>query len=262
MCLLIAAFGVHPRYPLVLAGNRDEFHARPTAPLGWWTEPEGMLAGRDLAAGGTWLGVGRDGRLAVVTNFRDRATAPGTAPSRGTLIPGFLGGDLCAMDYARQLTGHAAEYAGFNLLLADASGVAYVVNRPVPRATALAPGLYGLSNHHLDTPWPKLVRSRDRVAALIEQDAVTADALLAALRDRVPADDHELPDTGIGLERERLVSAPFIVDPAYGTRSATAVLVEHDGMVTVHERRYDPAGEATGQTTYAFQATRTGATQG
>lgn len=262
MCLLIAAFDVHPRYSLLLAGHRDEFHTRPTAPLGWWSEPDGMLAGRDLEAGGTWLGVGRDGRVAVVTNYRDLAGARSGAPSRGAFIPEFLGGDLSAMEYARRLEARADDYSGFNLLLADAGGVAYVVNRPAPESTALAAGLYGLSNHRLDTPWPKLVRSRERVAAIIDRDTVTVDALLGALRDRTPAADDQLPDTGMGLERERLVSAPFIVDPVYGTRSASVVLVGRDGTVQVHERRYDPSGEATGQTSYAFHAAPAGRARG
>ncbi len=254
MCLLIAAVDAHPRYSLVLVGHRDEFHARPTAPLAWWPDHDGVLAGRDLEAGGTWLGVGRDGRAAVITNFRDPARPVAGAPSRGRLIPDFLAGHGTAHEYAERATREAARYAGFNLLLIDGTAAVYVSNRPGVNVSSLAAGIYGLSNHRLDTPWPKVLRTRARVTQLLSSPALTVDSLLAALRDRLPAGDDELPETGVGKELERLLSAPFIVSPGYGTRSASAVLVGRDGSVVVHERRYDPHGSASGHTTFAFQS--------
>jgi len=260
MCLLVAAFDWHPDYRLVLVGHRDEFHARPAAPLAWWTEPADLLAGRDLEAGGTWLGIGRDGRIGVVTNFRSPdAQRPG-GPSRGSLIPSFLAGGRTAAAFGEALLAAGARYSAFNLLLLDDEGLTYVASPPSEEVRRLPPGLYGLSNDRLDAPWPKVLRSRERVAGLLAGPGWTVDRLFRALKDIAPAPDDLLPDTGIGLERERLVSAPFIVDPVYGTRCATVVLAGRDGTIRVEERRYDPRGEATGRTAFAFRkaATRPG----
>jgi uncharacterized protein with NRDE domain len=262
MCLLVAAYDVHSRYRLVLAGHRDEFHARPTAPLGWWEDSPGVLGGRDLQAGGTWLGVGRDGRLGAVTNFRGAGSPLPDAPSRGRLIPEFLATGDPSAGFARSLASRAAEFAGFNLLVYDGTGLAYVANRPAPEARPLAPGIYGLSNDRLDTPWPKVQRIRERITQVLEAPQATPTALFDALNDRQPAADEDLPDTGIGLELERLVSAPFIVDPVYGTRCTTLVLMDHDGGIRVEERRYAPNGETTGRTVMAFHTTRGAATGG
>lgn len=252
MCLLVAAFDWHPDFRLVLIGHRDEFHARPSAPLGWWDEPAPLLAGRDLQAGGTWLGVGRDGRAGVVTNFRGPGSLRPDGPSRGGLVPAFLAGRLPASGFAEAVLADAARYSGFNLLLFDASGLTYLANRPAPEQLALPAGLYALANDRLDVPWPKVVTARERVADVLGSRRFAIDALFRALKDRTLAADDELPDTGIGLDRERLVSAPFIVDPDYGTRCATVVLVGRDGTIQVEERRYDAAGEATGRTAFAF----------
>jgi len=256
MCLLVAAYDSHPAYPLVLVGHRDEFHARPTAPLHWWSDSPDLLAGRDLEAGGTWLGLHRDGRLAVLTNFRGDGGQREGSPSRGLLIPEFLVRDEPAEDFARQLAGRSAHYSGFNMLVFDGSSLAYVANRPESVSRRLPAGFYGLSNHLLDTPWPKVLRTRERVRVALEGDREPSRALFAALRDREPASDTELPSTGLDRDMERLVSAPFIVHPVYGTRCATVVLVDRDGLVRVEERRYSPDGETTGRTTIAFHTTR------
>jgi uncharacterized protein with NRDE domain len=260
MCLLVAALDAHPDYRLVLLGHRDEFHARAAEPLGWWPDRPGILAGRDLEAGGTWLGVGRDGRVGVVTNVRGHdALVPG-APTRGTLVPDFLASNLPATGHASALTTGAGAYSGFNLLTYDGTSLAYVTNRPSPEAQALAAGVYGLSNARLDSPWPKVERVRRRVASVLAAGRLTPESLFAAINDREPAADTELPDTGIGLELERLLSAPFIVSPGYGTRCSTLVLAGRDGGIRVEERRYASSGETTGRTVIAFHTSRSRST--
>lgn len=253
MCLVVLAFDCHPRYRLILAGNRDEFHDRPTAPLAWWNDTPAILAGRDLAAGGTWLGLDRSGRLGVITNFRDPAAHRPEGSSRGTLIPRFLRARAPAAGFAAEVSAETADMSGFNLLLFDGEHLALAANQPAPAARPLPPGVYGLSNHQLDTPWPKLRRAREHFAGLLAQPRPTARQLMRALRDRQPAPDDELPDTGLGVARERLLSAPFIVDPAYGTRCTTVVLVGRDLSIEVEERRYGRDGEPTARTTVAFQ---------
>jgi uncharacterized protein with NRDE domain len=256
MCLLVAAYDFHPDYRLVLVGHRDEFHARPTAPLGWWPDSPDLLAGRDLEAGGTWLGLHREGRLAVLTNFRGEGSQrPGT-PSRGLLIPAFLARNEPAEDFGRRLADTAADYSGFNLLAFDGATLAYTANRPEPVSWRLPAGLYGLSNHLLDTPWPKVVRARERVRAALEAGVASPRALFSAVQDREPARDAELPSTGLDRDTERLVSAPFIVNPVYGTRCTTVVLLDREGLVRVEERRYSADGGTTGRTGIAFHTTR------
>lgn len=258
MCLLVAAFDTHPDYRLVLVGQRDEFHARPAAALDWWPDAPGVLAGRDLEAGGTWLGAGRDGRLAVVTNYRaPDALRPGS-PSRGRLVPEFLGSRASSEEYCQSLAGRAGELSGFNLLTFDGDGLAYCANRPAATASRLGPGLYGLSNAALDTPWPKLLRVRERVQALLANRRFRSAELFAAVTDRRAAADEDLPDTGIPLEWERLLSAPFIVSPDYGTRCTTVVLVGRDGRMQLEERRHAPDGGITGRTVVVFHRTRQG----
>ncbi|MCU0975009.1 MAG: NRDE family protein [Steroidobacteraceae bacterium] len=255
MCLVVLAYDCHPRYRLILAANRDEFHDRPAAPLAWWHDAPGILGGRDLAAGGTWLGLDRRGRLGVVTNFRDPSTYRPAAPSRGALIPRFLRDEAGARDCADRICADSAELSGFSLLLFDGRGLAYAANQPSAEGRPLAPGIYGLSNHALDTPWPKLSLTRERFAAEVAADRLDPGPLLRLLRDRRPAPDEALPDTGIGLERERLLSATFIVSEGYGTRCTTVVLIDREGEVRVEECRYGRSGEPVGRTAVAFRVT-------
>jgi uncharacterized protein with NRDE domain len=254
MCLLIVAVDAHPDFSLVLAGHRDEFHERPTAALGWWDEPEEILAGRDLQAGGTWLGLDRRGRVSVVTNFRAPGSQRDSAPSRGSLVPRFLASGLSASDFTARLAGEADAYSGFNLLAWDGTSLAYC-GGPAAGARRLLPGVYGLSNARLDTPWPKVERVRARLRRILAEGTLREGALFRALDDREPAGDTELPDTGVGTDLERLLSAPFIVSPAYGTRCTTVVLVGRDRLVRVNERRYAPDGSTVGRTQVAFRAT-------
>lgn len=253
MCLVVLAYDCHPRYRLVVAANRDEFHDRPAEPLAWWQDVPGMLGGRDLAAGGTWLGIERRGRLGVITNFRDPATYRPSAPSRGALIPRFVMGSTPAGEFASSVAAEGAGLSGFSLLLYDGRNLAYAANQPAAQARPLEPGVYGLSNHALDTPWPKLALTRERFEAEIAVEWLRPGPLRMLLRDRRPAPDEALPDTGIGVERERLLSSPFIVSESYGTRCTTIVLFDREGGVLVEECRYDRGGQPVGRTAVAFQ---------
>jgi uncharacterized protein with NRDE domain len=254
MCLLVLAWLSHPRYRLVVAGNRDEFHDRLAAPLGWWTDVPGILAGRDLRAGGTWMGLSRSGRFAVVTNFRNvESAAPEGSPSRGQLVPRFLGDDRAPGPFVEELSEAAPRFAGFNLLVGGSSSLHYYSNAVDERPRELPPGIYGLSNHRLDEPWPKLTRTRARfTAALEDEDPAPAD-LLDLLADRESAGATETATTGLPEELERALSAPFVRHDHYGTRCSTLVRVEHGGRTVVHERRFDARGAVSGSSRFEFQ---------
>jgi uncharacterized protein with NRDE domain len=254
MCLLVFAWQPEADALLVFAGNRDERHARAAAPAGFWQDAPRVLAGRDLEAGGTWLGVTPTGRFAVVTNYREGLNPPRAQRSRGELPAEFLKGGMPPRDYLHELRGRAQEYGGFSLVFGDRTGLYYLSNRD-PRSGAIAPGIHGMSNHLLDTPWPKVQRSKQRLALLLEQDTIAGESLFQLLHDRDAAEDAELPDTGIGQELERQVSAPFVINPVYGTRCSTTLCLRADGGLRFAERRFDPAGERI--ETRAFQMTGT-----
>ena len=243
MCLIVFAWRPGHPQPLVLAANRDEFYARPSLPLAAWEDAEGVHAGRDLEAGGTWLGVGPGGRFAALTNIRDLRQPLGNR-SRGELPAAFLRGRVSPAHYLQQVAAEAQHYSGFNLLAGDAQQLYYLHSRE-GLVRALPAGVYGLSNASLDSPWPKLLRAR---AAL--QDCLAepqAEALLALLGDPLPAADEQLPDTGVGLATERLLSSVFIASPNYGTRASTALIVQADGRREVVERSFGPSGAALGE---------------
>lgn len=248
MCLLVFAWRPDAAERLLFAGNRDEFHDRPAAPADWWEN--GLLGGRDLRAGGTWLATHRNGRFAVVTNFREPLEEGRGPRSRGELVTGFLDDTATPAAFASDVAARGHEYAGFNLLLGDPESLVYLSNRG-RGPERLAAGVYGLSNHLLDTPWPKLERTRARFSALLEQGADT-DALLDMLADRTPAADGVLPDTGVGPEFERLLSSPFIQSPRYGTRCSTVMRMLEDKQMEFVERRFDANGTITGQSRFRF----------
>lgn len=240
MCLLALAWKAHPDFTLILAGNRDERHARPSAAAAFWEDAPEVLAGRDLEAGGTWLGLTRAGRYAVVTNYRE-GLSPAKAPrSRGALTADFLRSHITPEAYLKQIRPHAGEYGGFSLVVGDRDSLWYFANRGGAAPAPVAPGVHALSNHLLDTPWPKVRAARSRLQLLVDAGAVTGDALLRMLADRTPADSG-LPDTGIGADLERRVSAAFVQDPVYGTRCSTVVLLSASGL-RLAERRFDAAG--------------------
>jgi uncharacterized protein with NRDE domain len=249
MCLALIAFAVHPRYRLVVAANRDEFHKRPAAAAAWWNE--GILAGRDLKEGGTWLGVDRRGRFALLTNVRDPSRHDPVAPSRGALVPRLLASSTAPSESLPALVREAARYNGFNLIAGDLTELHWGSNRAAAPA-ALDPGIYGVSNHLLDTPWPKVQRTKDA----FRRWCVGSDdfrSLLDLLHDTERAPDALLPDTGVTLERERMLSSPFIVSPEYGTRCSTVFAVDAEGgAARLVERSFDAAGDATGEVDFRF----------
>ena len=206
MCLIALAWQAHPDFPLIVAANRDEFHARAAAPARFWPEAPWLLAGRDLDAGGTWMGVTRDGRFAALTNFREPLAAKGKR-SRGFLVSEYLLSWADPIAYADSVRAEGGHYSGFNLLVADGERLVAVSNRGMA-PTVLPPGVYGLSNHLLDTPWPKVRRARDALRATVR--APTVEGLMHLLADDAAAPDEELPDTGVGPVLERLLSSPFI----------------------------------------------------
>ncbi|MBU6248047.1 MAG: NRDE family protein [Xanthomonadaceae bacterium] len=250
MCLIGFAWNAHPRWRLVLAGNRDEFHGRPSEPLARWPDTA-MAAGRDLEAGGTWLGVTDDGRCAVVTNVRDPRD-PQLGRSRGLLALDYLTGASDATAHAACLRADAAHYRPFNLLTFDAHAAFYLGNRPAPRVQPVTPGVHGLSNADFNTPWPKTRALMARIEAWLAGDAIDVEPLFAALSDEQRAADALLPDTGVGLERERWLSSAFIRGDRYGTRASTVVLIDHDGTGAIIERRFGPDGRGDGQSTLRF----------
>lgn len=239
MCLIVVGWHGHVDYPLVVAANRDEFYARPTADAAVWPDAPNVFGGIDLEAGGTWLGITRNGRFAAVTNVREPGMAKGRV-SRGVLTRDFLLSEAQAIDYARGLAGQ--DYSGFNLLLSDGETLVYCSNRDgEPRR--LSPGIYGLSNHLLDSPWPKLLAARQRFAAALPA-LPDESALFALLADDTIVADAELPQTGVSLEWERRLSAIFVKSENYGTRASTVAWQRRDGAVQLHEQRFGPTGQA------------------
>lgn len=237
MCLIAVAWQVHPAYPLVLAANRDEFHARPTAAADWWPDAPGIFGGRDLQAGGTWLGASRHGRFAAITNVREPDSPLGKC-SRGALTAAFLQSELSAARFSE--TVQYEDYAGFNLLLGDGKSLIYCSNRE-DGARELPPGIYGLSNHRLDTPWPKLLKLRSAMAECLDELPSTA-ALFRLLSDTTIAPDHELPATGVSLAWERVLSAIFVTTEGYGTRASTVLLQASDGSMQLEEHSFAADG--------------------
>lgn len=255
MCLVALAWKCHPRWRLLLAGNRDEFHARPTAPLQHWAPPQDtVMAGRDLRSGGSWLGVNSSAQVAVLTNVRDPA-APAGGPSRGELVAGYLAGADGAAQYARRLAGHTHRFAPFNLLVADASHCCYLGNHPALHRH-LPPGIHGMSNGPLHAPWPKTRRLMQALETVVQQPTAGLDSLWPVLADERRPADAELPHTGIALEQERQLSSIFIRGSDYGTRASTLVAIDHHGQGFIHERRFGPEGTFLGESRIELPRTR------
>jgi len=253
MCLIAFAWNAHPRWRLVLVGNRDEFHARPSAPLAPWDDGA-VIAGRDLRAGGTWLGVTPTGRCAVVTNVR--VPPSNAAPrSRGALVRDYLTGADSAELHGARLEREASAYGAFNLLLFDAHSAWLLGNHPRPHRRQPDAGVHALSNADLDTPWPKVCALDAKLRAWLATGEEDPLPLLDALHDERVAPDAQLPATGIGLGRERWLSAAFVRGRDYGTRASTLVAIAHDGSGLIVERRFAAGGVADGQTRLTFAAT-------
>lgn len=252
MCLILFAHKAHPRYPLILAANRDEAYDRPAAPAAFWDDHPDIFGGRDLEKGGTWLGLTRSGRLAAVTNYREGGK-PKTAPlSRGTLVSDFLAGRLDAPDYLELVKSRGAQYNGFILIAGDLDALYWYSNR-AQAVEKIAPGVHGLSNHLLNSSWPKITRSKQALEALLGADETRLTAgLFEILSDRSEAPDEELPDTGVGLQRERELSANFICGERYGTRASTVVLIDAAGDTLFIERSFGAGGRPLGEVMRRF----------
>lgn len=245
MCLIVFAIDSHPRFPFVLAANRDEVYARPTQPLHVWPDAPQVFAGRDLEASGTWLGITRNRRFAAITNVREGVQRTSKQRSRGELTRDFLLGAQSAAQYAQRAYEDGAHYAGFNLLLGDGSAFYYCSNRgDAPRA--LDRGIYGVSNDSLDTPWPKVVSGKAALHTLLEHEPSSA-ALLRILADTHQPADSELPDTGVGLELERRFSTRFIASALYGTRASTTLLIDGAGDIEICEQNFGSNGASIGE---------------
>lgn len=250
MCLIVFSWHAHPVYRLILAANRDEYHARPARNAHWWPDRQHVLAGRDLQAGGTWLGVSRRGRFASVTNYREMQRATGRLRSRGEIVSRFVDNVASPNDFASSIDG--VSYAGFSLLAADRGQLVYSSNR-TRAPSVLGPGVYGLSNADLDTPWPKLLRSREELGRLIDNNAVDETSLMRLLADRTPAPLDTIDNPQLPFPLARALSAPFIVSGEYGTRCSTTLLWSYDGDVEFCERVFDSSGEPSGTRRFRFR---------
>ena len=255
MCLLVFALRTHPRLPLIVAGNRDEFHARPTQAAHWWPDKPDIVGGRDLQAGGTWLAAHRSGRFAAVTNHRDAHREKAGLRSRGHLVTGFLDAESDPLSYIESIDGNA--YAGFNLLVADGRSAAYLSNRG-GGLRELQPGVYGLSNATLDEPWTKVTRTRTRLADLIDKGDVNESSLMRLLGDREKASAGEVETNGLSFSMAHALTAPFIVHPEYGTRCSTVMTIDGKGKVRFAERRFGPDGRQSGESRFSFGSGQSG----
>lgn len=239
MCLIVFAYECHSTYRLILAANRDEYFARPTRPAEYWPEHPSILAGRDLRSGGTWLGLTRRGRLAAVTNYRDPRWIVPDPPSRGLLVADYLSGDLSPERFLAEVKSRGHLYQGFNLLLGDLSKLFYYSNRG-DAIRIVGPGVHGLSNHLMDTSWPKVTVAKSMLENLLGKGSEDPEDYYSILTDRKAFPDHELPETGVGIELERHLSPIFVSGRSYGTRFSTLIFIDRKNRAKFIERSYGP----------------------
>ena len=245
MCLAVIAYRSHPDWPIVIVANRDEFHDRPSTAMHVWDSEPQVLAGRDLRAGGTWLGLNARSEIALLTNVREPGRFSPGALSRGKLVESFLLGSTSASSFADQAVLGSNIYNGYNLLVMDATEAFVVSNRPEPNVIRLEPGIHGLSNASLNTPWPKLTRTTEAVRSLFHPHTdPDPQRLIKVLQDDIPPPESEIPQTGLSPERERLLASPFIRSLDYGTRCTTILMRHRSGMTLAQELRYLPEGQA------------------
>jgi len=253
MCLILFATQAHAEYPLIVAANRDEAYARPAASAAFWSDHPDIFGGRDLEQGGTWLGIALSGRFAAITNYRQRPRAPAAPRSRGEIARNFLCGSGNTPEYLENIAQRQQEYRGYSLIAGSLDQLYFCSNR-AERTLLIPKGVHGLSNHLLDEPWPKVQRGIDRLGQLLAADEQTLTRkLFENLADRTPAPDTALPDTGLGLERERASSAAFIPGADYGTRASTVILVSAGGEVLFCERTFGAYGVLLGEVEQRFE---------
>ena len=260
MCLILFAIDPRARFPLVIAANRDESYNRPTTRLAFWADAPDVAAGRDLEGGGTWLGITRQGRWAALTNYRQAGSYRQGAPSRGRLVSEYLLTKVPPQAYLDQIQTSAGKYNGFSLVVGINTEVYYLSNR-ARNYQRVMPGTHGLSNHLLDTPWPKVANGRRLLEDLPDLPAAPlTEILLQALHNHSIPSDSELPDTGVGIPGERILSPTFIVSERYGTRASTVILVDQKGSVSIVERCYGSLGRPLGDRSLQFVLEGVGST--
>ncbi|MFN2373932.1 MAG: NRDE family protein [Cyclonatronaceae bacterium] len=244
MCLLVFAWKVHPDYDLILAANRDEFLNRPARSATFWDDEPELLAGMDLEGGGTWLGVTLDGKFSAITNYRDMKLHKENAPSRGKLPLNYLNGRKPPSTYIESIRSGADSFNGFNLIAGNRNAIWYYSNiRDMPKE--LGPGIYGLSNHLLDTPWPKVVKAKEALAAIVASHEPNHEKLFRLLHDRTPAPENQLPDTGLDRAAEKKLSSAFIEMDGYGTRASTVIMLKKNGQLEFRERVHQNSDQET-----------------
>ncbi|RTZ39221.1 NRDE family protein [Candidimonas sp. SYP-B2681] len=258
MCIAYLALNAHKEWPLFIAANRDEYHSRPSLTAAPWQDHPDVIAGIDCQGKGTWLGITRQGRYALLTNYRDPATLIKDAPSRGDLARQYLTSDKQPDSYAQDVFDASNAYNGFNLIVGDLTTASYVGNRTDQDGPqALGPGRYVISNHLLNTPWPKAERLRLALDLYpLETLEQSLTHVFETLKDNTQAEDHALPVTGLTLERERLLSSPFIISPEYGTRCSTVIAVHASGRAIFSETSYNASGSATERHDWPFSIER------
>lgn len=253
MCLILISIDTHPIYKLVIAGNRDEFLDRPTAEASFWEDSHHVLGGRDLKAGGTWMGITRQGNLAAVTNYRNPALLKDNTPSRGHLVSNYLIKNKDQDSFLEELQKSSNLYNPFSIIFGNTSNLWWHSNQ-ADNPKKLEKGVFGLSNHLLDTPWPKLEKSKSHFSEILCKDGdITEEFLFNILKDHMTADDEDLPNTGVPLELERLLSSIFISSPDYGTRSSTLVLIDRNDNVSFIERTYEGNPEVFSTVRFEFR---------
>ncbi len=252
MCLIFLSLHTHPTYKLIVAANRDEFYNRKTAPAAYWEDHPGLLGGRDLEAMGTWMAMTKTGKIAMVTNYRDPNNINPKAPTRGKLVSDYLIHAVPPDRYLKDLEPRGKEYNGFNLIVGDQDELFYYSNYG-QGVGKIENGFHGLSNHLLDTPWPKVTRVKDKFESILKAPKLQPGTLLDALYDEQRAPARELPETGVGAEWEQALSSMFIKTGSYGTRCSTAVLVDKQNEVSYSERVYNTGDFSSKTNTFQFR---------
>ncbi len=252
MCLLLISYNTHPEYQLIIAANRDEFYQRPTEKSHFWVDHPELLAGKDLEAGGTWLGITKKGRFAAVTNYRDMKQVKENAVSRGGLVTDFLTSRLTPVKFGNGLIITADKYNGYNLIFSDLETLYYFSNQ-TKRLTQLSTGVYGLSNHLIDTPWPKVIKSKEAFLEVTSEENIDTDDLFKILSDEKEAPEDQLPDTGLSPELEKVVSPVFIKSDRYGTRSSTVILINSLNEVLFIEKSLDTENNVWVESRFEFK---------